>query len=84
MKCVSTENPIAFGVGPHVCLGAPHARLLLRTLIRKCVDRIAGITLLDARERVENEAVYQRVAGFESLTVRLAPLPRPPLTNKVA
>lgn len=78
-------NPhIAFGVGPHVCLGAPHARLLLRTLIRKCVDRIAGITLLDARERVENEAVYQRVAGFESLTVRLAPLPRPPLTNKVA
>jgi cytochrome P450 len=68
-------NPhVAFGIGPHVCLGAPHARLLLRTLLQKCTERVAAITILEARERVENEASYQRVMGYERLTVRLAPL----------
>ncbi|HXQ82090.1 MAG TPA: cytochrome P450 [Opitutaceae bacterium] len=68
-------NPhVAFGVGPHVCLGAPHARLILRTLLQKCTARVARITLLDAKERVENEARYQRVVGYEYLTVKLVAL----------
>lgn len=68
-------NPhVAFGIGAHVCLGAPHARLLLRTLLQKCTERVAVITILEARERVEVEASYQRVMGYEQLTVRLAPL----------
>jgi cytochrome P450 len=68
-------NPhLAFGFGPHVCLGAPHSRLLVRTLVRKCAERVAGITILDAKERVENEESYRRVAGYESLTVKIAPL----------
>jgi cytochrome P450 len=68
-------NPhIAFGIGPHVCLGAPHARLVIRSLIRKCVERVTTVTVLDAVERVEKEASYERVAGYEALTVRLAPL----------
>jgi len=68
-------NPhVAFGVGPHVCLGASHARLILRTLLQKCTARVARITLLDAKERVENEARYQRVVGYEYLTVKLVAL----------
>lgn len=68
-------NPhLAFGFGAHLCLGAAHARLLLRTLLEKCTERIARITVLEAKERVENEARYQRVAGYESLTIKLAPL----------
>ena len=68
-------NPhVAFGIGAHVCLGAPHARLLLRTLLQKCTERIKGITVLDAKERVEEEAKFQRVIGYEFLTVRLAAL----------
>lgn len=68
-------NPhVAFGMGAHVCLGAPHARLLIRTLLQKCVDRLSGVTLLDAREHVESEATYQRTVGYESLTVRLVRL----------
>ncbi len=68
-------NPhVAFGMGAHVCLGAPHARLLLRTLLQKCTERLSGVTLLEAKEHVENEERYQRAVGYESLKVRLLPL----------
>jgi cytochrome P450 len=67
-------NPhLAFGIGAHVCLGAPHARLLLRTLLKTFTERVGKITVLSARERVEDEARYQRVMGFESLHVALSP-----------
>ena len=68
-------NPhLAFGFGAHLCLGAAHARLLLRTLLQKCLERVARITVLDAKARVEDEARYQRVVGYESLTVKLTAL----------
>jgi cytochrome P450 len=64
-------NPhLSFGFGEHICLGAPHARLLLRLLLQKCVEQVAGITVLAAREKVEHEPGYQRAVGYESLTVR--------------
>ena len=67
-------NPhLAFGIGAHVCLGAPHARLLVRTLLQKCTELVGGVTVLEAVERVEEETSYSRVAGFESLKVRLRP-----------
>lgn len=69
-------NPhLSFGFGAHLCLGAPHARLLLRTLLQKCCARISRLTVLDARERVENEASYQRTVAYESLVLKLEPLP---------
>jgi cytochrome P450 len=67
-------NPhMAFGFGTHLCLGAAHARLLVRTLLLKCIDRVSQITVLSAQERVEREHAYQRVMGYESLVVRIAP-----------
>lgn len=67
-------NPhLAFGFGAHLCLGAAHARLLLRTLLQQCVDRVGAVEILDARERIENEARYQRSVGYEALVVRLRP-----------
>jgi len=67
-------NPhMAFGFGTHLCLGAAHARLLVRTLLQKCIDRVGQITVLSAQERVEREQAYQRVMGYESLVVRIAP-----------
>lgn len=67
-------NPhMAFGFGTHLCLGAAHARLLVRTLLQKCIDRVGQITVLSAQERVEREQAYQRVMGYESLVVRIGP-----------
>ena len=68
-------NPhLSFGFGAHLCLGAPHARLIVRTLLQGLAARVGRIAILDAREHVENEARYQRPNGYESLTVRLLPL----------
>lgn len=67
-------NPhLAFGAGPHICLGAPHARLITRTLIQKCAERLSAVTILAGHERFENEARYQRAVGWDALTVRLTP-----------
>ncbi|MCI0535833.1 MAG: cytochrome P450 [Verrucomicrobiales bacterium] len=67
-------NPhLSFGFGAHLCLGAPHARLIHRTLLRLCAERVKNITVLAAKERVEHEATYDRTLGYESLTVRLTP-----------
>jgi cytochrome P450 len=68
-------NPhLSFGFGVHLCLGAPHARLLLRTLLQQCAERIDHVALIDAKDRVESEPAYRRQVGYESLTVRLVPL----------
>ena len=67
-------NPhISFGFGAHLCLGAPHARLIVRGLLQALIERVGSITVLDAKEHIENEARYQRSNGYESLTVKLVP-----------
>lgn len=64
-------NPhLAFGFGPHLCLGAAHARLLLRTLLQRCVDRLSRIVILAEEARLEREARFSREVGYEALSVR--------------
>ena len=67
-------NPhLAFGFGTHLCLGAAHARLIVRSLLQALTGRVAKIAVLDAHEHIEHEAHYQRPNGYESLTVKLTP-----------
>lgn len=68
-------NPhLSFGFGAHLCLGAPHARLIVRRLLQALTERVRAITVLDARQHMENETRYQRANGYDSLTVRLTAL----------
>ncbi|HZR19162.1 MAG TPA: cytochrome P450 [Verrucomicrobiae bacterium] len=68
-------NPhLSFGFGEHLCLGAPHARLVVRTLLGALIRRVANITVLDAKEHVEREETYQRSNGFDALTVKFTPV----------
>ncbi len=68
-------NPhLAFGFGAHLCLGAAHSRLLLRTLLQLCVDQVRALSIVEAREHQESEVGYQRVVGFESLVMNFVRL----------
>lgn len=64
-------NPhLSFGFGTHLCLGAPHARLLLRTLLKACCEQVGRIEKVEAEERVEREATFDRTLGYERLVLR--------------
>ena len=65
-------NPhVAFGAGTHLCLGAAHARLIVRALLTRLSQVVSEIKLLEAVEHVENEEQYSRSVGYESLLVQL-------------
>jgi cytochrome P450 len=65
-------NPhLAFGSGPHTCQGAPHARLIVRNLLRQLAEQVARIHILSAEEHVEQTSGYARLNGFEELVVRI-------------
>ena len=67
-------NPhLSFGFGEHLCLGAPHARLLVRTLLQKCVELVDGMEIVSAEERIETEHSYERKLGYESLVLKFRP-----------
>lgn len=66
-------NPhLSFGFGEHLCLGAAHARLIVRTLLQALVNQVGKIMVVEAKPHVEREARYQRANGFEALTVKLS------------
>ncbi|MGJ8695487.1 MAG: cytochrome P450 [Verrucomicrobiaceae bacterium] len=65
-------NPhVSFGFGTHLCLGAPHARLIVRTLLKALVEKVAAIEIIEARPHVEDEVNYTRENGFDALRVVL-------------
>lgn len=67
-------NPhLSFGFGNHLCLGAPHARLILRTLLRFCCERVGSLVILDAQKHVEHETRFNRTLGYDSLTISFTP-----------
>jgi cytochrome P450 len=67
-------NPhLSFGFGPHLCLGATHARLIVRSFLQALVDRVDAIEVINAVEHVEHEETYERINGFDALTVRFLP-----------
>lgn len=67
-------NPhVAFGFGPHLCLGAAHARTVMRSLLTVLCRRVERIAVVASRPRVERTTAYERPLGYESLIVRLQP-----------
>ena len=66
-------NPhVSFGFGEHLCLGAPHARLIVRTLLARLCEKITRIELLESEDHLEHEANFTRKIGYTKLRIRLA------------
>ncbi|MFM7376777.1 MAG: cytochrome P450 [Erythrobacter sp.] len=73
VRLVRAPNPhLGFGSGHHNCLGAAHARTLLRSLIRQLGARTRAITVLAAEPGEERYGDPVRTVGYRSLTVRIA------------
>ena len=67
-------NPhVAFGFGIHNCLGAHHARAIMRGLVGRLAERVGSIQILKVENHVEVEKDYTRSSGYESLEVRFRP-----------
>ena len=72
-------NPhIAFGSGPHTCLGALHARTLFRILLRTLSERVGKITVIESQEHIESISQFNRSIGFEKLVVKFTALEAEP------
>lgn len=63
------NSHLSFGHGTHFCLGAAHARLIVRSLLEALTRRVGRITVLEAKEHLEHEARYDRKNGYDLLTV---------------
>ncbi|MEI6241367.1 MAG: cytochrome P450 [Planctomycetia bacterium] len=64
-------NPhVSFGFGVHLCLGAAHARTVMRTLLERLCRHVERIELVSKADRVEHTTAYDRPLGYESLVVR--------------
>jgi cholest-4-en-3-one 26-monooxygenase len=62
---------VAFGFGPHFCLGAALARLELRVAFRRLAERLPDLRLVDDAEPGHRPANF--VTGYESLPVAFTP-----------
>ena len=72
-------NPhVAFGFGTHLCLGAAHARLIIRTLLKLLSERVDRIEILQMERNQPSVSEYLRHVGFRNLTVRFQQILRPP------
>jgi len=67
-------NPhLSFGFGNHLCLGAPHARLIIRSLLKSLSEKVAAVTVLECDRIVEHEAAFDRPNGYNKLQVQFTP-----------
>lgn len=64
-------NPhLSFGFGTHNCLGATHARTIMKILLQVLTDKVASMELLDAKDNIEELGEFKRKVGFHSLQVK--------------
>ncbi len=64
-------NPhVGFGFSHHKCLGATHARQILKVLLKVLTRSVESIQILDHHENVEVLGEFKRKVGYDNITVR--------------
>ncbi len=67
-------NPhVSFGFSHHNCLGATHARQIMRVLIETLVAKVGSIDIIDFEENIESLGEFERKVGFYQLNVNIHP-----------
>ncbi len=65
------NNHLAFGVGPHFCLGASLARLELSVLLNRLLDRLPDLELASAAPLERRKNAF--ISGIEHMPVTFSP-----------
>ncbi|KVX01301.1 cytochrome P450 [Shewanella frigidimarina] len=66
-------NPhVSFGFSHHNCLGATHARQILRQLVVTLAHKVDNIIVIEADENIEQLGEFARKVGFNRLRVHLS------------
>ncbi|WP_341938264.1 cytochrome P450 [Marinimicrobium sp. C2-29] len=61
-------NPhISFGFGHHNCLGATHARTILKILIEELCENVGRIQIKDQEENIEHWGPFDRKVGYNNI-----------------
>ena len=64
-------NPhVAFGFGIHKCLGATHARQILKTLLSLLAEKVKSVEILDMEENIEDWEEFKRKVGYDMIRVK--------------
>ena len=64
-------NPhVSFGFSHHKCLGATHARQILKTLLKVLVQKIKSIEILGFKENIESLGEFERKVGYDHIQVK--------------
>ncbi|ABG40822.1 cytochrome P450 [Paraglaciecola sp. T6c] len=67
-------NPhVSFGFSHHNCLGATHARQIMRVLIETLMAKVGSIDIIDFEENIEYLGEFERKVGFHKLHVNIHP-----------
>lgn len=65
---------VAYGAGPHTCLGAHQARLILRSLLQQVAGKVSRVEFLSGQPKYDQWPDYRRQTGYDILNLRLHPL----------
>jgi cytochrome P450 family 142 subfamily A polypeptide 1 len=65
------NDHVAFGFGPHFCLGSSLARLETRVMFEQLLERLPDLHLVDAEEPTYRPASF--VSGYETMRVAFTP-----------
>jgi cytochrome P450 family 142 subfamily A polypeptide 1 len=63
---------VAFGFGSHFCLGNSLARLELKVMFERLIDRLPDLALVDEGEPANRAANF--VSGYETMPVQFTPV----------
>lgn len=64
-------NPhVGFGFGTHNCLGATHARTILKILLGLLSTKIQSMEILDCEENIEDWEAVKRKVGYNNINVK--------------
>lgn len=68
-------NPhVGFGFSHHNCLGASHARQIMKVLLATLAEKVDCIELFECKENIEDLAEFQRKVGYDYIHVKFNPI----------